>query len=185
MLGIYTGLGLIVCYFFGTAFFFIFRNWDKRILHMRDIFIGIIFLAGGFGGTYGLYIENTDLLNKMPWCAFGTVPICMSIFDLIKIRMCRTQIYGVFVKDRQLWRSGLQMTIPTFQYFYDGFYYEDESEEEIPEYKEKNYKSGHKYPIYICEKAPYLFITDRSNYGLTIFRFTSGVIIIAAVMLAL
>ena len=77
------------------------------------------------------------------------------------------------------------MTIPTFQYYYDGFCYEDESEEEIPEYREKNYKSGHTYPIYICEKAPYLFITDRRNYWDAIFQFIMGIFFIAATVLEL
>lgn len=185
MLGIDSWIGVVVCYILGIGLFLTSINRDKRMLRMKRIFIGMISLAGGLGGTYGWYIENTELLDKTPWCAFGTVCFCMGIFDLIKIHMCRTQIYGVFIKNRQLRRKGLQMTIPTFQYYYDGFCYEDESEEEIPEYKEKNYKSGHKYPIYICEKAPYLFITDRKNYWDTIFQIIIGSFFIAATVLEL
>lgn len=176
-------IGLIICYAVGIFFLLPFGIKEKKFLRWKKMFMGLIPLAGGLAGTYALYMEDTELLHALLWCTVGVEGICMSIFDLIKIRMCGTQIYGTFIKSRESRSNKMQTGIPTFRYTYGGVSYENESNEEVPLNMAKNYESGHTYPIYICENEPYLYITDRKNYGLIIFQIIIGIFIIVTAWL--
>ena len=176
-------IGLIICYAVGIFFLLPFGIKEKKFLRWKKMFMGLIPLAGGLAGTYALYMEDTELLHALLWCTVGVEGICMSIFDLIKIRMCGTQIYGTFIKSRESRSNKMQTVIPTFRYTYGGVSYENESNEEVPLNMAKNYESGHTYPIYTCENEPYLYITDRKNYGLIIFQIIIGIFIIVTAWL--
>lgn len=171
-------IGLIICYAAGIFFLLPFGIKEKKFLRWKKMFMGLIPLAGGLAGTYALYMEDTGLLHALLWCTVGVQVICMSIFDMIKIHMCRIQIYGTFIKSRESKRNRMQTVVPTFQYTYSGVSYKNESNEQVPFNMAKNYESGHTYPIYICEKEPYLFITDRKNYGFIIFEIIIGMFVI-------
>lgn len=176
-------IGLVICYAAGIFFLLPFGFKEKKFLRLKKLFMGLIPLFGGIAGTYALYMEDIGLLHALLLCTIGCEGLCMSIFDLLKIRKCRIQIYGTFIKSRESRRSKMQTMVPTFRYTYGGVSYENESNEEIPLNMSKNYERGHTYPIYICEEEPYLYVTDPGNYGLIIFEIIMGIFIIAVAWL--
>ena len=155
----------------------------KRFYWIKKEISGLILLAGGIVGFYAVYTENSVLLRIAFWSCVGLFSISLGVFDLIKIRICKTMVYGRFVESKISGTGRNRSVTPTFEYTYGGVVYKNESGENIPPEISKNYEAGKPYPVFICENEPYLYITDRNMIGKAIFEILLGIIVISAAFL--
>lgn len=155
----------------------------KRFYWIKKEISGLILLAGGIVGFYAVYIENPGLLRIAFWSSAGLYGISLGIFNLIKIHMCKTMVYGRFVESKISGTGRNRGVTPTFEYTYEGIVYKNESGEDIPPEISKNYETGKPYPIFICQNEPYLYITDRNMTGKAIFEIILGIIVVGTAIL--
>ena len=156
----------------------------KRFYWIKKEISGLILFEGGIVGFYAVYTENSVLLRTAFWSFVGLFSSSLGVFDLIKIRICKTMVYGRFVESKISGTGRNRSVTPTFfEYTYGGVVYKNESGEDIPPEISKNYETGKPYPIFICENEPYLYITDRNMIGKVIFEIILGIIVLGTAYL--
>lgn len=155
----------------------------KRFLWIKKEIFGLILLAGGIVESYALYTENWKLLQMAFWCFVGISAVFLAVFDLIKIHMCKTAVYGKFIESKTSGTGRNRGVTPTFEYTFEGVVYKNESGERIPTEMAKDYENGKPYPIFICQKEPYLYITDRKMSGRIIFEIIMGLVVIGSALI--
>lgn len=99
-----------------SGLFFLFSSGfkGKRFYWIKKEISGLILLAGGIVGFYAVYTENSVLLRIAFWSCVGLFSISLGVFDLIKIRICKTMVYGRFVESKISGTGRNRSVTPTF-----------------------------------------------------------------------